>query len=212
MAEKQTTQDFETIDVSPCNVPDNVMRNVTHGTEGVTEGDESFPCSQRQAANLLETSPMTVGRWLKALEKAGVNCKHAGKITQQGYEELRALKESGLSPKDYCQKLKAQPLPTPSQESGGELATLSDSHGDIVTQATDLAFSNQASLKAEFFELLDEYEEDKKFSEDLNQLRSAKIQEQAYKEWLQEEKLKMKIKRELTRQKLQHELGGSDNG
>jgi hypothetical protein len=205
MTENHTQQAIEADFVDVTNAPDNVTPNVSPTLV--------FPLTRQKTAAALDISAMSVKRWIDALASHGRLCTDSrGKVTASGYEELHALaiatRENGLTLAQYLETLPAEEelesvLPV-------ETVALSivEAHRDQVSAITNRSLSREAALKSEFFGLLEEERADQAFERDIDEMRLAQVREQAYREFLQEEREALRIKRELKAMKLKLQMEG----
>lgn len=194
--------------------------NVELNTENVElNTPKDFPLSKRQTAKFLRVSDMTIARWLDSLENVGIIATdHKNKVTRHGYKHLDAIKqasEDGIKPVDYIQSL--IPLEPVTVETDPSFTSdvfpvssseLSIVHGELdrVSGLTSQSLARVSRLKSEFSDLLGELETDRQLQAEISELRLAKIQETALSEFIEEEKMKARIKRQLLAQKLASEL------
>jgi hypothetical protein len=156
---------------------------------------------------------MTVKRWIDNLASADIDPIDGSGINAIGYHHLCKIAEykaEGKPASDYIGLIAAtssEPFESPLMPT----SALAVSHRDSVKLATNQALSREANLKAEFFALLSEEQEDRDFDTDIEEMRLAKIRERAYREFLQEERETQRIKHELKAMKLKMELEGGHN-
>lgn len=208
MTKNQAPQTIEAICADVTNAPDNVASNV--------KPTLVFPLTRQKCGEALEVSAMTIKRWIDALTESGATITdHKGKVTAAGFEQLQALaiatRENGLSLSQYIETLPAaserfeSPLPVE-----GEVLALSivESHRDQVSAITRQSLAREASLKAEFFGLLEEERADQDFETSIDEMRLAQVRERAYREFLEEEREAQRVKRELKAMKLKMQMEG----
>lgn len=217
MTGNNTPQGLETIDVTPANATPNDSPNSPNVTPNVSHPHptpDSYPVTRAWVAESLGVSAMTIKRWIDGLAECGIAATEKNGIGVAGYHHLSQMAEYKAQGKPATDYLKL--IATPANEafeaplnSGGSALVVS--HRDNVALATNQALSREANLKAEFFALLSEEQDDRDFEADIEEMRLAKIRERAYREFLQEERESQRIKRELKAAKLALELGGDHN-
>lgn len=194
-----------------CNVTINV------DTDPINVDNPQFPLSKRQAGKILGVSDMSVKRWGESLESVGVKIfELSGKISRNGFTQLQAVKTAtgeGLKLSDYLATIKpvtVETVETDPLTDGifSQSSNLSIVHSGLnrLSEITSLSLAQQAQLSQQLNDLFCEVETDKNFKDELRIMRQTKVKETVLSEFLEDEKLRKSLKRQLQLQLLQSEL------